>query len=103
MGMCKPSGGINKTIYGPVRGNIEKKQDTPNSRTDYYDEITGEYCNNDGMDQMVWLFGTEIGNMGIRIILTLFHMTTLGIGQRKIHDKNLFPKMIIIVNKRSRL
>ena len=25
MGMCKPSGGINKTIYGPVRGNIEKK------------------------------------------------------------------------------
>ena len=24
MGMCKPSGGINKTIYGPVRGNIEK-------------------------------------------------------------------------------
>ena len=42
MGMCKPSGGINKTIYGPVRGNIEKKQDTPNSRTDYYDEITGE-------------------------------------------------------------
>lgn len=55
------------------------------------------------MDQMVWLFGTEIGNMGVRIILTLFHMATLGIGQRKIHDKNLFPKMIIIVNKRSRL
>lgn len=26
MGMCKPSGGINKTIYGPVRENIEKNR-----------------------------------------------------------------------------
>ena len=41
MGMCKPSGGI-KIIYGPYRGNIKERYGTPNSRTDYYDEQTGE-------------------------------------------------------------
>ena len=30
MGMCKPSGGINEPIYGPARGTIEKRKDTPN-------------------------------------------------------------------------
>ena len=42
MGMCKPSGGV-KIIYGPYRENIKKiSGETPNSRTDYYDEVTGK-------------------------------------------------------------
>ncbi len=39
--MCKPSGGIKK-VFGPYRGNIDTLEDTPNSRTDYYDEDTGK-------------------------------------------------------------
>ena len=43
MGMCKPSGGINEPIYGPFGKNIKDIEGCPpNSRTDYYDEITGE-------------------------------------------------------------
>ena len=42
MGMCKPSGGVNK-VYGPFGKNIKDIEGcTPNSRTDYYDEATGE-------------------------------------------------------------
>lgn len=41
MGMCKPSGGIKK-VFGPYRSNIKLIEDTPNSRTDYYDEDTGK-------------------------------------------------------------
>ena len=41
MGMCKPSGGI-KNVYGPYRSNIKPLIDTPNTRTDYYDEKTGK-------------------------------------------------------------
>jgi len=43
MGMCKPSNGIKKVFIPPHRGNIEKIEgETPNSRTDAYDEITGK-------------------------------------------------------------
>ena len=43
MGMCKPSGGINPPAYGPFGKNIKDIEGcTPNSRTDYYDEKTGE-------------------------------------------------------------
>ena len=38
MGMCKPSGGI-KQAYGPYKHSL-KKDGTPNSRLDYYDENT---------------------------------------------------------------
>ena len=38
MGMCKPSGGV-KSIYGPYRHSLPSTN-TPNSRIDYYDEIT---------------------------------------------------------------
>lgn len=42
MGMCKPSGGVNK-VYGPFGKNIKEIEGcVPNSRTDYYDEVTGE-------------------------------------------------------------
>lgn len=42
MGMCKPSGGVNK-VNGPFGKNIKEIEGcTPNSRTDYYDEVTGE-------------------------------------------------------------
>lgn len=42
MGMCKPSGGVKK-VYGPYGRNIkEATGETPNSRTDYHDEKTGE-------------------------------------------------------------
>ena len=42
MGMCKPSGGVNK-VYGPFGKNIKDIEGcTPNSRTDYYDEVTAE-------------------------------------------------------------
>ena len=41
MGMCKPSGGV-KSVYGPYRENIKPIHGTPNSRIDYYDEITGK-------------------------------------------------------------
>lgn len=41
MGMCKPSGGI-KSVYGQYGRNIQDAIDTPNTRTDYYDEQTGE-------------------------------------------------------------
>lgn len=42
MGMCKPSGGV-KRVVGPYGRNIhEISGETPNSRTDYYDEITGK-------------------------------------------------------------
>ena len=41
MGMCKPSGGINEPIYGPFGKNIKDIDGcAPNSRTDYFDEIT---------------------------------------------------------------
>ena len=43
MGMCKPSGGINSPIYGPFGKNIPDIEGcSPNSRTDYYVEKTGE-------------------------------------------------------------
>lgn len=43
MGMCKPSGGINKPEYGPFGKNIKDVVGcTPNSRTDYFDEVTGK-------------------------------------------------------------
>lgn len=38
MGMCKPSGGVTP-IYGPYRHSLPSTN-TPNSRIDYYDEIT---------------------------------------------------------------
>lgn len=41
MGMCKPSGGVIK-IYGPYGKNIKDIIGVPNSRVDYYDEVTGE-------------------------------------------------------------
>ena len=41
--MCKPSGGINPPEYGPFGKNIKEIEGcTPNSRTDYFDEVTGE-------------------------------------------------------------
>ena len=43
MGMCKPSGGINSPVFGPFGGNIKEIEGcAPNSRTDYYDEKTGQ-------------------------------------------------------------
>ena len=43
MGMCKPSGGINEPVYGPFGKNIKDIEGCPpNSRTDYFDEATGE-------------------------------------------------------------
>lgn len=36
MGMCKPSGGINKPIYGKVGQNIPGSFGPPNTRTDMY-------------------------------------------------------------------
>lgn len=42
MGMCKPSGGVKK-VYGPYGKNIKEiKGCPPNSRTNYYDELTGK-------------------------------------------------------------
>lgn len=42
MGMCQPSGGIN-VEEGPFGSNIKDIEGCdPNSRTDYYDEETGE-------------------------------------------------------------
>ena len=41
--MCKPSGGLNDPIRGPYGKSIKEIDDqTPNTRTDYYDEKTGE-------------------------------------------------------------
>ncbi len=39
--MCKPSGGI-ESIKGPYRMNISSYKGNSNTRTDYYDEQTGE-------------------------------------------------------------
>ena len=42
MGMCIPSGGV-FDVYGPYRHNIDEVFGfVPNSRIDYYDEITGK-------------------------------------------------------------
>ena len=42
MGMCNLSGGVTP-VYGPYGKNIEDIEDcAPNSRTDYFDEVTGK-------------------------------------------------------------
>ena len=79
MGMCKPSGGIEK-IYGPYGRNIKEIiNQTPNSRIDYYDEKTGKLL------QQRWFdadgkAGTETGIIMIQIILTNFLTIIIGFG-----------------------
>ncbi|MCL2234415.1 MAG: hypothetical protein FWC02_01900 [Firmicutes bacterium] len=41
MGMCSPSGGIEK-VYGSYGRSIGPIVGTPNSRTDFFDEVTGQ-------------------------------------------------------------
>lgn len=65
MGMCKPSGGVKK-VYGPYGKNIKEiKGCPPNSRINYYDELTGKLIQQrwyDAEGKAIWDRDLEHGN-----------------------------------------